>query len=334
VTVLVTGCAGFVGMHVARALLARGEQVIGVDDCNAYYDPRLKEARLRELERSGGEFTFHRLDFADAAALEAALTGATIKRIVHLGAQAGVRYSLEAPAAYVRSNLVGHANVLELARRQGVAHLVYASSSSVYGSNKRLPFRVDDRVDRPKSLYAATKRADELMSESYAHLFRIPMTGLRFFTVYGPWGRPDMAVWLFTEAILSGRPIQLYNYGRMRRDFTFVDDVVCGLLTCLDRPPTDNGAEKPGGSMAPHAVYNIGNSRSEELGKLVQLIEEVTGRKAETKLLPMQPGDVPETVADVTAIIRDHGFSPSTRLQDGVRRFVAWFAEYRAGEGG
>jgi UDP-glucuronate 4-epimerase len=323
--ILVTGCAGFIGMHVARALLARGESVIGVDNLNDYYDPALKLARLAELERQGGDFTFHRLDFADADALHGALAKADTDRIVHLGAQAGVRYSLEAPATYIRSNLVGHANILELARQRKVGHLVYASSSSVYGGGTTLPMSVDQRADRPLSLYAATKRADELLSESYAHLFGLPQTGLRFFTVYGPWGRPDMALWLFTDAVLAGRPIRLFNQGRMRRDFTFIDDIVDGILRTLDRPPAADGAEKPGGSHSPHAIYNLGNSRSEELGRLVSLIEQATGRRALVEQAEMQPGDMTDTFADVAATTRDTGFAARTSLDEGVPQFVRWF---------
>jgi UDP-glucuronate 4-epimerase len=329
-SVLVTGCAGFIGMHVARALLARGETVIGIDDCNAYYDPRLKDARLAELAQVGGDFRFHRIDFADTAALEAALSGANFDRIVHLGAQAGVRYSLEEPAAYVRSNLVGHANILEVARARAVRHLVYASSSSVYGGGTTLPMSVDQRANRPLSLYAATKRADELMSESYAHLFDLPQTGLRFFTVYGPWGRPDMAVWLFTEALLEGRPIRLFNSGRMRRDFTFIDDVVAGVLAILDRPPAADGQTKPGGSEAPHAIYNLGNNRAEEVGRLVRLLEQATGREAVVEDHPLQPGDMIETFANIDAFTAASGFTPSTTLDQGVPRFVDWFRSYRS----
>ncbi|WP_338503909.1 SDR family NAD(P)-dependent oxidoreductase [Sphingomonas kaistensis] len=326
--VLVTGAAGFIGMHVARALLARGERVIGIDNLNDYYDPALKQARLAELDRRGGDFTFHQLDFADAEALEAALAGAEIDRIVHLGAQAGVRYSLEAPATYIRSNLVGHANILELARQREVGHLVYASSSSVYGGGTTLPMSVDQRADRPLSLYAATKKSDELLSESYAHLFALPQTGLRFFTVYGPWGRPDMAMWLFTDAILAGRPIKLFNHGRMRRDFTFIDDIVDGLIRTLDRPPAADGSAKPGGSHSAHAIYNIGNSRSEELGRLVSLIEQATGRTAIVDYAEMQPGDMTDTFADTSAIAGDTGFLARTSLDEGVPRFVEWFRHY------
>lgn len=326
--VLVTGAAGFIGMHVTRALLARGESVIGIDNLNDYYDPSLKSARLARIAGQGGDFTFHRLDFSDADALDAALAGVDINRIVHLGAQAGVRYSLEAPATYIRSNLVGHANMLELARHRQVRHLVYASSSSVYGGGTSLPMSVQQRADRPLSLYAATKRADELLSESYAHLFALPQTGLRFFTVYGSWGRPDMAMWLFTEAVLAGRPIRLFNQGQMRRDFTFIDDIVDGILRALDRPPLADGLEKPGGSLSPHAVYNLGNSRSEELARLVSLIEQATGRSAIVEFADMQPGDVPDTYADTAVTTQQIGFEARTTIDEGVPIFVDWFRAY------
>ena len=329
-TVLVTGAAGFIGAAVAAHLLARGEAVVGIDDLNPYYDPRLKRDRLARLAAMRADFTFVAADFADLAALSAALAGRAIDRIVHLGAQAGVGHSLREPHSYMRSNLVGHLNILETARATpGLHHLVYASSSSVYGGNAKLPFSVDDRVDRPVSLYAATKKADELLSESYAHLYRIPQTGLRFFTVYGPWGRPDMAMWLFTDAVLAGRPIRLFNDGRMRRDFTYIDDIVAGLVAALDRPPADDGAVKPGGSVAPHTIYNIGNHRSEELLRVVALIEAATGRSAERVLLPMQPGDVPETFADIDAIARDLGYAPTTSIDAGVPAFVDWFRQYK-----
>lgn len=326
--VLVTGAAGFIGMHVTRALLARGESVIGIDNLNDYYDPSLKSARLARIAGPRGDFTFHRLDFADADSLDAALAGVDIDRIVHLGAQAGVRYSLEAPATYIRSNLVGHANMLELARHRQVRHLVYASSSSVYGGETSLPMSVQQRADRPLSLYAATKRADELLSESYAHLFALPQTGLRFFTVYGPWGRPDMAMWLFTEAVLAGRPIRLFNQGQMRRDFTFIDDIVDGILRALDRPPLADGREKPGGSLSPHSVYNLGNSRSEELARLVSLIEQATGRSAIVEFADMQPGDVPDTYADTAVTTQQIGFEARTTIDEGVPIFVDWFRAY------
>ncbi|NUR10311.1 MAG: NAD-dependent epimerase/dehydratase family protein, partial [Bradyrhizobium sp.] len=268
--VLVTGAAGFIGSHVARALVDRGDEVVGIDNLNDYYDPRLKQARINELERRfGNRFRFERVDFSDVDALAKLEASDTI---VHLGAQAGVRYSVDHPEAYVRSNLVGHCNMLEMARHQGVRHFVYASSSSVYGGNKSLPFRVEDRVDHPLSLYAATKKADELMSEAYANLYRIPSTGLRFFTVYGPWGRPDMAMWTFTQALFAGEPLPLYNGGDMRRDFTYIDDIVHGVVACIDSPPEDDGSPKAGGSSAPHAIYNIGNSRSEDLMRVISLL--------------------------------------------------------------
>lgn len=326
--ILVTGAAGFIGFHLSRALCARGEAVIGIDNLNDYYDPGLKQARLDALAPFKS-FTFKRCDFADDRALEAALDGQEIDRIAHLGAQAGVRYSLVNPRAYVQSNLVGHVNLLEIARHRGVRHMVYASSSSVYGGNQSLPFRVEDRTDHPISLYAATKRADELMSEAYAHLYRLPLTGLRFFTVYGPWGRPDMAVWLFTEAVLAGRPIKVFNQGKMRRDFTYIDDIVSGIVSALDNPPPDDGAIKPGGSRSPHRLYNIGNSRSEELEHMIGVIETACGRKAIREYLPLQAGDVTDTYADISAIHRDLGFTPTTSIEEGIPRFVSWFREYR-----
>lgn len=328
-TTLVTGAAGFIGYHIARRLMARGDAVLGIDNLNAYYDPRLKQDRLDDLGRmNAGAFHFECVDFADPEALERALAGRDFDRIVHLGAQAGVRHSIENPRAYVRSNLVGHVNLLEVARARGSSHFVYASSSSVYGNNKSLPFRVEDRVDHPISLYAATKKADELMSETYAHLYRLPQTGLRFFTVYGPWGRPDMAMWIFTRKILAGEPIQVFNQGRMRRDFTYIDDIVTGILASHDNPPPDDGAEKAGGSVSPHRLYNIGNSRSEELLHMVALIEQACGRKAAIELCPLQPGDVPETFADISAIQRDLGFEPATAIETGIPKFVSWFKDY------
>ena len=327
--IVVTGAAGFIGYHVSKALLARGEQVLGIDNLNDYYDPKLKQARNAALEQEFGKaFSFHRVDFADSAALSAVVQGAQFEKLVHLGAQVGVRYGLKNPQSYVQSNLVGHLNILELARDRGLKHLVYASSSSVYGSNKSLPFRVEDRTDRPISLYAATKKADELISESYSSLFRLPMTGLRFFTVYGPWGRPDMAMWLFTRAILAGEPLDLFNGGAMRRDFTYIDDVVAGTIACLDSPPADDSREKPGGSVSPHAVYNIGNCRSEELMDLIAVLEGNLGRKAITNALPMQPGDVADTFADISAIQKDHGFEPKTSIREGVPRFIDWYRSY------
>lgn len=327
--VLVTGAAGFIGYHVSRRLLARGESVVGIDNLNDYYSVKLKQDRLADIAAGGGDFTFLKVDFADFAALQAAVEGRGIDRIVHLGAQAGVRYSITNPHAYVQSNLVGHLNLMELARHGGAKHLVYASSSSVYGSNKTLPFAVEDRVDHPISLYAATKKADELMSETYSHLYRLPQTGLRFFTVYGPWGRPDMAMWLFTDAILSGRPIQVFNGGDMRRDFTYIDDIVSGIVACLDNPPPDDGQVKAGGSINPHRLYNIGNHRSEELMRMIGLIEAATGREAIKQCLPMQDGDVKDTYADISAIQRDLGYEPTTSIDVGVPRFVDWFRRYQ-----
>jgi UDP-glucuronate 4-epimerase len=328
-TVLVTGAAGFIGAATSRALLERGDDVVGIDNLNDYYDPALKQARLDQLMRQfGNRFRFERVDFADAEALKGVTDEIDIAGIVHLGAQAGVRYSLENPGAYIQSNLVGHANMLELARKRQSRHMVYASSSSVYGGNKSLPFRVEDRVDHPLSLYAATKKADELISESYASLYRLPLTGLRFFTVYGPWGRPDMAMWIFTNALYAGQPLPLFNGGEMRRDFTYIDDIVRGVVACLDSPPVDDGSAKAGGSTSPHAVYNIGNSRSEDLMRVVELLEQVTGKKALLDPQPMQVGDVKDTFADISAIERDLGFEPRTSIDEGVPRFVAWYREF------
>lgn len=327
--VLITGVAGFIGSTLALRLLARGDSVVGIDNLNDYYQVSLKEDRLKRIREAGGNrFAFHKLDFADMAALDGALRGEEFDRIVHLGAQAGVRYSLENPQAYVSANLAGHVNMLEIARHRKVEHMVYASSSSVYGGNTQLPFSVEDRVDHPVSLYAATKRADELMSETYAHLFRLPLTGLRFFTVYGPWGRPDMMMWIFTKAILAGQPIPVFNKGELYRDFTYIDDIVSGVIACLDNPPADDGAEKAGGSVKPHALYNIGNNRSEHLMKVVELLEEACGRKAEIDFQPIQPGDVPATYANIDAIRSDLGYEPTTSIEVGVPNFVRWYREY------
>lgn len=327
-TILVTGVAGFIGFHVASSLLARGEDVIGIDNLNDYYDVQLKRDRLAAIPANNGRFAFEQCDFADTEALAAAVERKNIDRIVHLGAQAGVRYSIENPHAYAQSNLVGHLNLLEIARQRGVEHLVYASSSSVYGQNAKIPFDVEDRADNPVSLYAATKKSNELMSESYSHLYRVPMTGLRFFTVYGPWGRPDMAPWLFTDAILSGRPIKVFNNGEMRRDFTYIDDIVAGVLTALDAPPADDGTKKPGGSVAPHTIYNIGNNQAENLGRFIELIEDACGKKAEKIMLPMQPGDVPATYADIDALSK-LGYRPTTPIDVGIPAFVNWFRAYK-----
>ena len=327
--VLVTGAAGFIGFHVAKRLLDRGEAVIGLDNLNDYYSVQLKRDRVAELERHHNGFRFVHADFSDFAALNDGLRGLAIERIVHLGAQAGVRYSLTNPHAYVQSNLMGHLNLMEYARHSDRCdHLVYASSSSVYGTNDKLPFAVEDRVDHPISLYAATKKADELMSETYSHLYGLPQTGLRFFTVYGPWGRPDMAMWLFTDAVLKGRPIKVFNNGEMHRDFTYIDDIVTGVVACLDNPPPNDGSLKAGGSKGPHRVYNIGNHRSEPLMRMIGLIEQATGRTALKEFLPMQPGDVKDTYADISAINRDLGFEPTTTIDEGVPRFVDWFRQY------
>jgi len=321
--ILVTGSAGFIGYHVSRALLARGERVIGVDSLNAYYDPALKRARLAELEPEEG-FAFVHADVADLAAMSAlaAQHRDALTHVVHLAAQAGVRHSLKAPFDYVHSNLEGHMVILEICRHQlpGLEHLVYASSSSVYGGNTKVPFSVDDRVDQPVSLYAATKRADELMSHAYAHLYRIPSTGLRFFTVYGPWGRPDMAAFLFADAITQGRPIRLYNDGNMERDFTYIDDITAGVLAALDRPPD--------GESAPHALYNLGNHRPVALRRFVEVLEQALGLKATIELAPLPPGDVVRTFADIEASRHDLGFAPRTPIEAGLPRFVDWYRAY------
>ncbi len=329
--ILVTGAAGFIGHALTLRLLARGDVVVGIDNLNDYYQTSLKDDRVADLREAGGNrFAFHKIDFSEMATLDRELGGTEIDRIVHLGAQAGVRYSIENPHAYVQSNLAGHVNMLELARHRAVSHMVYASSSSVYGGNAKLPFAVEDRADHPVSLYAATKKADDLMSETYAHLYRLPLTGLRFFTVYGPWGRPDMMMWKFTDAILKGRPIPVFNHGDMYRDFTYIDDIIAGVIACLDNPPADDGAEKAGGSVKPHALYNIGNNRSEPLMKVIGLLEEACGKKAELDMLPMQPGDVHKTFADIGAISRDLGYSPTTSIEVGVPRFVEWFRAYHS----
>ena len=322
-TVLVTGAAGFIGYHVGRALLARGTPVIGIDNLNDYYDPALKRARLDRLEAEQG-FSFHKLDIADRTAVSAlAAREPEIAGVVHLAAQVGVPYSLENPHAYVEANVMGLVVVLEACRcLPKLKHLVYASSSSVYGANRKLPFSVADRVERPVSLYAATKRAGELIAQSYRHLHGLPVTGLRFFTVYGPWGRPDMSYYLFTRAILAGDPIRVFNKGDMRRDFTYIDDIVSGVLAALDRPP----AAEDGGE--PQRIYNLGNNRSVELGHFIAVLEKACGREAIKNFEPMQPGDVKETFADIAASRRDLGFEPRTAIEDGLPRFVDWFRDY------
>mgnify|MGYP006423278407 CR=1 FL=1 len=322
--VIVTGSAGFIGFHVAEALLARGERVIGVDTLNAYYDPTLKEARLSRLKQSD-RFAFHRIDVADRDAMFAlADASPDVDRVIHLAAQAGVRYSMIDPWAYVDANVRGQLTVMEACRRlPACRHLVYASSSSVYGANTKLPFAVDDPVDKPISIYAASKRAAELFAETYAHLHGMPMTGLRFFSVYGPWGRPDMAAYLFTKAILAGEPIQVFNAGDMARDFTYIDDIVAGVLAALERPP---GAAVPGAS--PHRIYNLGNHRSEDLNRFIGLLEDACGRAAIREPRGMQPGDVRATYADIADAQRDLGFAPETPIDAGLKRFVAWYRNY------
>lgn len=335
---LVTGCAGFIGYHVCEALLARGDEVAGLDDLNDYYDVALKEARLARLDGRPG-FSFLRCCLQDRAAVDAVFAAGPFERVIHLAAQAGVRYSLTNPAAYVASNIAGFQNVLEACRHAGTAHLVYASSSSVYGANTKTPFAETDPADHPVSLYAATKRANELAAHAYSHLFDLPTTGLRFFTVYGPWGRPDMALYLFADAILKGRPIKVFNYGRMRRDFTYIDDIVDGVLRAADRAPAKVDpaaapatpaaeAGTPASAAAPYRIYNLGGDRPVELSRLIELLEAALGRKAEQQLLPIQPGDVSETAADLTLARRDLGFDPKTPVEEGVRRFAEWFRGY------
>lgn len=323
-TILVTGAAGFIGYHVSQALLGRGEQVLGVDNFSPYYDVRLKQARLDRLHTLPG-FRFQELDIADREGVTALLAGEKgVTGVIHLAAQAGVRHSLIDPYTYIQTNLMGQVVLLEAARHlPGLRHFVYASSSSVYGGNQETPFSTDHRVDRPVSLYAATKRADELITRTYSHLYGLPATGLRFFTVYGPWGRPDMAAFLFADAILEGRPIRVFNHGNMARDFTYIDDIVDGILAALDRPAT------PGQDVAPHRIYNLGNHRPEPLGRFIGLIEQALGRKAELRLEPLQPGDVPETCADIADSTRDLGYQPRVGLDEGVSRFIDWFKAYR-----
>ena len=331
-SLLVTGCAGFVGFHFARRLLEAGKPVVGLDNLNDYYDPALKLARLDLLEKYPA-FTFLKLDLADRAGMKAAFEQFGFSVVVHLAAQAGVRYSLQNPHAYADSNLEGFINILEGCRHAGCRHLLFASSSSVYGANTKLPFSVHDNVDHPISLYAATKKANELLAHSYSHLYGLPITGLRFFTVYGPWYRPDMALYLFARAITEGRPINLFNQGNMRRDFTYVDDVVEAMTRIVDRPPQGDPKwsgenPDPGSSRAPWRIYNIGNNRPEELMHVVALLEKGLGRAAEKVLLPMQAGDVLETFADVDDLARDIGFRPQTSIEDGIEKFVAWFRDY------
>ena len=321
--ILVTGAAGFIGFHVARQLLAEGRPVVGLDSLNSYYDPALKRARL-ELLRADRGFSFVQADLADRETMAALFARHRFASVVHLAAQAGVRYSIEQPQTYVDSNLQGFLNVLEGCRNNGCRHLVYASSSSVYGANTKLPFAVQDRTDHPVSFYAATKKANELMAQSYSHLYRLPVTGLRFFTIYGPWGRPDMAMFLFVNAMMAGQPIRLFNHGKMRRDFTYIDDVTRVVSKLIDRAPADN----PATANAPSRVYNVGNHRPEELLHVVTLLERELGRTAIKELLPMQPGDVVETFADVEDLMRDTGFAPSTPIEHGVHNFVTWYRDH------
>lgn len=330
--VLVTGAAGFIGFHLSRRLIADGHTVIGIDNLNDYYSVQLKADRLKQLESCAG-FRFERMDLADAEALESLFAQERFTHVVNLAAQAGVRYSLENPKSYVQSNLVGFANLLECCRHGAIEHLVFASSSSVYGLNTSMPFSVRDNVDHPVSLYAASKKSNELMAHAYSHLFRIPCTGLRFFTVYGPWGRPDMALFLFTQAILAGKPINVFNEGKMRRDFTYIDDIIEGVVRVMRRPPVENrhwnaATPNPGTSSAPWRVYNIGNNNTVELGQFIDTLEQELGRKAIRNLMPMQPGDVEATWADVDDLVADTGFSPSTTVENGIRAFVKWYRAY------
>ncbi|NGZ07285.1 MAG: NAD-dependent epimerase [Magnetococcales bacterium] len=330
--VLVTGAAGFIGFHLSRRLLERGEQVVGLDNLNDYYDVTLKQARLERLTDQPG-FHFVRLDLADRLGMETLFREQRFDRVVNLAGQAGVRYSIQNPLAYVDSNLVGFGHVLEGCRQTGVEHLVFASSSSVYGANESMPFSVHQNVDHPLSLYAATKKANELMAHTYAYLYRLPVTGLRFFTVYGPWGRPDMALFLFTRAMLAGHPIDVFNHGQMRRDFTYVDDIVEGVVRLLDRIPVPDPEwtgrhPDPASSLAPYRIYNIGNNQSEELMAYITALEEELGMTAVKNMLPMQPGDVPATWADVEDLVRDVGFAPHTPIREGIWNFVAWYRDY------
>ncbi|WP_133500072.1 NAD-dependent epimerase [Cognatilysobacter terrigena] len=329
--VLVTGAAGFIGSHLSKRLIERGDEVLGYDDLNDYYDPQLKRDRLKHVVPGHG-FRFVEAKLEDREAMDRAFADFKPQRVVNLAAQAGVRYSLQNPRAYIDSNLVGFINILEACRHNGVEHLVYASSSSVYGANRELPFAVEHSVDHPVSLYAATKKANELMAHTYSHLYALPTTGLRFFTVYGPWGRPDMALFLFTRKILAGEPIEVFNHGRHSRDFTYIDDIVEGVIRTLDTvpQPSDDASllASPAASTAPYRVYNIGSHRPVELLRYIEVLEDSLGCKAERRLVPMQPGDVPDTYADVEALRRDTGYAPSTPVETGVAKFVEWYRGY------
>jgi UDP-glucuronate 4-epimerase len=330
--ILVTGAAGFIGFHVARTLLESGRPVVGIDNINAYYDPKLKQARL-DILRGLASFEFRKIDVADRAAMEALFADHKPQFVIHLAAQAGVRYSLQNPHAYLDANIVGFLNILEGCRHHGIRHLTYASSSSVYGANTAMPFSVHDNVDHPLSMYAATKKANELMAHCYSNLYGLPTTGLRFFTVYGPWGRPDMAMFLFTKAVLEGRPIDVFNNGKMRRDFTFIDDIVEGVIRTSDTiaspdPSWDATKPEPGTSKAPYRIYNIGNNQPVELMRVIAIIESELGGEAKKNFLPLQPGDVPATYADVNALLENVGFKPQTPIEDGIRSFIAWYRKY------
>jgi UDP-glucuronate 4-epimerase len=330
--ILVTGAAGFIGFHTAQRFLARGYEVVGLDNLNSYYDVSLKEARLAQLRQSAN-FRFEHLDIADAQGIAKLFTQERFARVVHLAAQAGVRYSLQAPQTYIDSNVTGTLNILEGCRHNGIEHLVYASTSSVYGANTKMPFSVHDIADHPVSLYAATKRANELMAHTYSWLFGIPTTGLRFFTVYGPWGRPDMALFMFTRNILEGKPIDVYNNGHHKRDFTYVDDIAEGVVRASERiahpdPQWNSNSPDPSSSSAPFRVYNIGNNEPVQLMRYIEVIEDCLGRKAQKNFLPMQPGDVPETFADIDDLVKDVGYRPATPIEAGVKNFVEWFCRY------
>jgi UDP-glucuronate 4-epimerase len=329
---LLTGAAGFIGFHTAQILLARGDEVVGLDNLNDYYDVTLKQSRLAILQKFPN-FRFVKMDVADRPNMAALFVQEKFQRVIHLAAQAGVRYSIQNPLAYIDSNVVGFANILEGCRHNGVEHLVYASTSSVYGANTKMPFSVHQNVDHPLSFYAATKKANELMAHTYAHLYQLPVTGLRFFTVYGPWGRPDMALFLFTKNILADKPIDVFNYGNHRRDFTYVDDIAQGVVRAMDRPaqPNENwnsDAPDPGTSKAPYRIYNIGNNQPVELMRYIECIEKSLGKQAQKNLLPLQAGDVPDTFADVEALVQDVGYKPATPVEEGVRRFIEWYVGY------
>ncbi len=330
--ILITGAAGFIGFHLTKRLLARGDEILGLDNLNEYYDVTLKEARLAQLTREQ-RFRFYKLDLVDREGIRQLFMEQVPDVVVNLAAQAGVRYAEKNPFAYIDSNLVGFAQILECCRHFKTKHLIFASSSSVYGANTRMPFSVHDNVDHPISLYAASKKSNELMAHTYSHLYRLPVTGLRFFTVYGPWGRPDMALFLFTKAILKGESIKVFNFGKMRRDFTYIDDIVEGMVRLLDKPPVPNAnwsgdRPDPGSSLAPYKIYNIGNNQPVELMRFIEVLETKLGKKAEKNMMPLQPGDVPETYADVEDLVRDVGFKPDTAIEVGIERFVTWYREY------